>query len=233
MGTFEVAERYKPGQTILGDDAPELVLTCDPAPRGRWTVQTVPIEGQRRIGYARVSGIDQTHALQLDALGKIDLDALVVESASGVKARPALATALSCLRAGDELHVWRRDRLGRHAIETVQTLCRICELGAVVVSVTEGTTDPSTPVGMIQLAITASFAQQERETMLERSRAGIEAARARGTHLGRPPSLTVAQKVEITSRVGAGEWTCGSAAKLFGVSLRTVRRVMAGAREQE
>ena len=138
------------------------------------------------IGYARVSTADQTLALQKDALTAAHCSPIYTDTMSGTKdRRPGLEQALSHLRAGDTLVVWRLDRLGRslkHLIDTIQDLEQR-EVG--FKSLTENI-DTTTPGGKLIFHIFGSLAEFERALIVERTQAGLAAARARGRKGGRP-----------------------------------------------
>ncbi len=137
------------------------------------------------VGYARVSTRDQTHALQLDALSKAGCERIFEETASGAQRdRPQLAAALDYVRKGDAIVVWKLDRLARsikQLIETVEHLERR-EIG--FRSLTEQI-DTTTAGGRLIFHIFGALAEFERSIIRERSRAGLEAARARGRIGGR------------------------------------------------
>ncbi|HLW01621.1 MAG TPA: recombinase family protein [Ktedonobacterales bacterium] len=139
-----------------------------------------------QIGYARVSTSDQTPSLQKDALTVAGCDPIYTDTMSGTKdRRPGLEQALSHLRAGDTLVVWRLDRLGRslkHLIETIQDLE---QRGIGFRSLTENI-DTTTPGGKLIFHIFGSLAEFERALIVERTQAGLAAARARGRKGGRP-----------------------------------------------
>ena len=130
-----------------------------------------------RIGYARVSTIDQDPALQIRALEQARCEQIYTEHASGAsRKRPELEQLFGSLRAGDTLVVWRFDRLGRsvsHLVEIVEQL-RTREVG--LESLTEGI-DTNTAAGEAVFTVIAAFAQMERRLISERTRAGIAAAR--------------------------------------------------------
>lgn len=135
-------------------------------------------------GYARVSTKDQATTLQIDALRRAGVDEIHEETGSGVKVRPVLAALLARLVDGDVLAVWRLDRLGRSSRDVILTIDDLRQRGIVVRSLTEGL-DTSTPTGRAFAGFLAVLAELERETLLERVRAGIASARADGRH-GRP-----------------------------------------------
>jgi DNA invertase Pin-like site-specific DNA recombinase len=143
------------------------------------------------IGYARVSTNEQTLDLQRDALTRAGCSRLFSDTASGASTtRTGLAEAVGFVREGDVLVVWRLDRLGRslkHLIETITTLER---QGIGFKSLTENI-DTTTSGGKLIFHIFGALAEFERDIIRERTRAGLEAARARGRNGGRPKAATL------------------------------------------
>lgn len=140
------------------------------------------------IGYARVSTHEQTLDLQLDALLKAGCreDKTYTDTISSAKAdRPGLRQALDQLRAGDTLVVWRLDRLGRSLQELITLVGGIRAKGAEFKSLTENM-DTATSGGKLVFHFFGALAEFERDIIRERTRAGLEAARARGRKGGRP-----------------------------------------------
>ncbi|HEY7419379.1 MAG TPA: recombinase family protein [Ktedonobacteraceae bacterium] len=139
-----------------------------------------------QIGYARVSTADQTLLLQKDALTRAKCDPIFTDTMSGTKdRRPGLEQALSHLRAGDTLVVWRLDRLGRSLKHLIETIQRLEQRGVGFKSLTENI-DTTTPGGKLVFHIFGSLAEFERALIVERTQAGLAAARARGRKGGRP-----------------------------------------------
>jgi DNA invertase Pin-like site-specific DNA recombinase len=151
------------------------------------------------IGYARVSTTDQTLNLQRDALEKIGCSKIFTDTASGATTeRKGLEEALEYVREGDTLVVWRLDRLGRslkHLIETITTLNNR-KIG--FKSIQENI-DTTTSGGKLIFHIFGGLAEFERDIIKERTKAGLEAARARGRLGGKPkaPSLNTPKKVAL------------------------------------
>src|ERR687886_70961 len=142
------------------------------------------------IGYARVSTDDQNLDLQRDALHKAGCELIFDDTVSGTKARrPGLEQALSHLRPGDTLVVWRLDRLGRSLRHLIDTVTALAERGVGFRSLTESI-DTTTSGGKLVFHIFGALAEFERELIRERAKAGLAAARARGRIGGRPKSLT-------------------------------------------
>jgi DNA invertase Pin-like site-specific DNA recombinase len=155
-----------------------------------------------KIGYARVSTDEQNLDLQRDALLKAGVASkdIYTDKVTGVKAdRPGLNLALTHLRDGDTLIVWRLDRLGRslkHLIETVTTLK---EQGISFKSLTENI-DTSTATGTLVFQIFGALAEFERNLIKERTVAGLNAARARGRTGGRPKQNLNAGKITLAKK---------------------------------
>ena len=142
------------------------------------------------IGYARVSTTDQDLALQLDALAKAGCARVFEDQASGAKTdRPGLAAALGFVREGDVLTVWKLDRLGRSLPHLIETVNALEARGVSFRSLTEAI-DTTTPGGRLVFHIFGALGQFERDLIRERTRAGLDAAAARGRQGGRKPVVT-------------------------------------------
>ena len=129
-----------------------------------------------RIGYARVSTRDQNLEMQLDALNQAGCKRVFTDKLSGAQVeRPGLREALSHLREADTLVVWKLDRLGRSVKGLVDLVNELEAQKVHFQSVTDGI-DTKTPAGRFFFHVMASLAQMERELILERTRAGLEAA---------------------------------------------------------
>jgi DNA invertase Pin-like site-specific DNA recombinase len=143
-----------------------------------------------KIGYARVSTKDQNLALQKDALQKEGCELFFEEKASGAKAdRPELRRMIDQLRKGDIVIVWKLDRLGRSLRDLVNLVTEIQDKGAGLKSLNDSI-DTTTPQGKLTFHLFASLAEFERDIISERTKAGLEAARARGRKGGRPTGLS-------------------------------------------
>jgi len=142
-----------------------------------------------KVGYARVSTLDQDLALQLDALKQAGCQKIHRDKLSGAKAeRPGLQEALDYMREGDTLVVWRLDRLGRSLKHLIETVNLLEERGIGLQSLTESI-DTTTSGGRLIFHIFGALAEFERNLIRERTQAGLQAARARGRKGGRPKSL--------------------------------------------
>lgn len=142
------------------------------------------------VGYARVSTLDQDTSLQMAALDKAGCLRVVQEKMSGVGDRPLLAALLYCLRKGDVLVVYKVDRLARSLADLLRIAERVRALGAHLRSLTEPI-DTATPIGRMMFQMLGVFAEFERAVILERARAGIQAARGKGVRFGRPRKIDV------------------------------------------
>jgi len=175
------------------------------------------------IGYARVSTDEQSLALQIDALTAAGCGRVFSDTASGRAAtRAGLADALSHLRAGDTLAVWKLDRLGRSVAGLIALVGDLEKRGVAFRSLTDGI-DTSTPAGRFFFHVMASLAQMERELIVERTQAGLTAARQRGRVGGRKRKMTAARMEAGAQLLAAGQ-PAGDVAAALGVSRATLYR---------
>lgn len=180
------------------------------------------------IGYARVSTASQDLALQRDALDRAGCDRIYDDTGSGsIRHRPELDACLDYLRAGDTLVVWRLDRLGRSLRHLIETIGDLEQREVGFRSLTEGL-DTTTAAGRLTLHIFAALAEFERALVLERTRAGLEAARARGRLGGRPTMMSAEKLAAARALRESGELTMEEIASLLGVSRATLYRRLAG-----
>ncbi|MBU1078421.1 MAG: recombinase family protein [Spirochaetes bacterium] len=143
-----------------------------------------------KIGYARVSTSDQNLDLQLDALKKAGCDKFFTDKASGSqKLRKGLDDVLTFIRPGDELVIWKLDRLGRSLIDLIKIVNSLKEKNIGFISL-QDSIDTSTPAGKLFFHISGAFAEFERSVIQERTMAGLSAARARGRKGGRPKAIS-------------------------------------------
>src|SRR3954469_6697859 len=151
------------------------------------------------IGYARVSSLDQTLALQQDALSAAGCQEIYTDTVSGsVTERPGLTNALSHLRSGDTLVVWRLDRLGRSLPHLIETVRQLQAQGIGFRSLQEQI-DTTTSGGKLVFHVFGALAEVERDLIRERTHAGLVAARARGRLFGRPKALSPQRGKQLQS----------------------------------
>lgn len=175
------------------------------------------------IGYARVSTEDQHLILQQEALEKSGCEKIFTDKMSGTRAdRPGLKDALSHLRSGDTLVVWKLDRLGRSVKGLVDLVGDLEKLGVHFKSVTDSI-DTSTPAGRFFFHVMASLAQMERELIVERTRAGLAAAKKQGRVGGRKRRMTDT-KVAAARKLLADCMPPRDVAHNLGVSIPTLYR---------
>lgn len=176
-------------------------------------------------GYARVSTDDQDPTVQVNALRAAGCDPIFVEHASGATLqRPEWHACNRGLGRGDTLTVVRIDRLGRSLADLVNTLDDLAARGVRFCSLTEKI-DTATPLGRMFYQIAAAFAEYERALIRERTCAGIDAARAAGRRIGRPPALTDEQRA-LARRLRAQGEGVATIARILAVSPSTVRRTV-------
>jgi DNA invertase Pin-like site-specific DNA recombinase len=181
-----------------------------------------------KIGYARVSTGDQNPQLQLDALEVAGCEKIFQDQQGGAKTdREGLAEALNYVRKGDCLVVWRLDRLGRslkHLIEVVEGLEA---QGTGFISLQEGF-DTTSSGGKLIFQIFGALAEFERNLIRERTKAGLEAARARGRVGGRKPKLNTDQVKTLKIMHASREHTIKEICSVFGITKPTFYRYLEG-----
>jgi DNA invertase Pin-like site-specific DNA recombinase len=183
------------------------------------------------IGYMRVSKSDGSQAtdLQRDALLAAGVDArhLYEDTTSGKRDdRPGLAAGLKAVREGDTLVVWKLDRLGRdlrHLVNTVHDLTAR-GVGFKVLAGHGASIDTTTANGKLVFGIFAALAEFERELIVERTRAGMAAARARGRCGGRPSKMTAAKLRLAMAAMGQPETVVGALCEELGITRQTLYR---------
>ncbi len=183
-----------------------------------------------KIGYARVSTEDQKLDLQIHALKSAGCDQIFSDhglSGSGFD-RPGLATAISKLCKGDMLVVWRLDRLGRSLQGLIRLVDQLGKRGVEFQSLTESI-DTATAGGRLIFHVMAALSEFERAIISERTRAGMEAARRKGRHVGRPPSLSPDEVYEANRAFLQRGESLDDIAKKHNVTPRTLRRLISKA----
>lgn len=182
------------------------------------------------VGYARVSTRDQNTALQLDALAGVGCERVFTEKASGSdRDRPELKAALSYLRAGDTLAVWKLDRLARSVRQLVETAADL-EARGIGLKVLTQQIDTTSPGGKLVFHMFAALAEFERELIRERSKAGLDAARAAGRVGGRPPALDAKKLQKAKTMLRDPDMRVEDIAEELGVRPSTLYRHIPGGR---
>lgn len=175
------------------------------------------------IGYARVSGQDQSLDLQLDALRAAGADRVFEDKLSGARAdRPGLLEALDFARPGDVLAVWRLDRLGRSLPHLIQTVRDLEGRGVGFRSLTEQIDTASTG-GRLIFHVFGALAEFERDLIKERTHAGLAAARARGRVGGRPRAMSD-EKLKAAKKLLSDGVPPKAVAEIIGCSVPTLYR---------
>ncbi|TVQ82240.1 MAG: recombinase family protein [Micavibrio sp.] len=180
-----------------------------------------------KIGYARVSTEEQNLDLQHGALNAAGCEKLFEDHGISGSAteRPGLAEALNTLSEGDTLIVWKLDRLGRSLSHLVGLLDDLGKRRIGFVSLTENI-DTTTAGGRLVFHMMAALSEFERSLIVERTKAGMAAARRRGKTPGRPKKLTPERLEHARALLADGKHTKRAAAQLLGVNESTLRRAL-------
>jgi len=182
-----------------------------------------------KIGYARVSTDDQKMDIQRDALTAAGCEKVFTDTASGAKAeRSGLVDALAFARKGDSLVVWRLDRLGRSLPELVKIVGELEAAGIGFESTTERI-ETSTAAGRLMFHVFAALAEFERRLIVERTHAGLAAARARGRKGGRP--ALPPEKVAAIQAMVAGNRSVSEICKALKIGRSTLYKYAPGMKE--
>jgi len=189
----------------------------------------------KTVFYARVSTRDQKADLQLEAAKRLGVKVqnIYIETASGARHdRPQLAKALAALEKGDTLACYKLDRIGRSLTHVSKLLSELAERGVHFQTVDDGlNTQGST--GKLVLHILGAIAEFERDLILERTRAGLAAARQRGKRLGPPIKWQPAMVKRARELMGKEGLNAEEAARILKVSRRTLFRGLQSAREHD
>lgn len=189
-----------------------------PTPHGAHTA----VPTGHLIGYARVSTPDQHLDRQITALTEAGCIRVFSDKQSGrTTEREQLGACLDYLRAGDTLTVVSLDRLSRSLHDLITLVANLRRNDVGFRSLHESL-DTTTPGGRLIFHVFAALAEFIRELIVEGTREGLQAARARGVRLGRPPALSTEQIRHARSLLAQPENTVASIARLLGVSRATV-----------
>lgn len=176
-----------------------------------------------KIGYARVSTKDQNLDLQIQALSAAGCSVIFEEKESGSKSdRPELLKALEVVKADDTLVVYKLDRLSR-SVPDLLKISKLLEEKKVHLQSTTQSIDTSSPMGKFFFTMLSAIAELEREQIVERTLAGLEAARRSGKKSGPKPKADAA---DVKALVKAGK-TPEQVCRLLHISRATVYRLLA------
>lgn len=183
-----------------------------------------------KYGYMRTSKTTQELALQRDALEKYGVSEIYEEQVSGVKNRPQLEKLLNKLQKGDTLVVWKLDRLGRTAKELVNLVDAFDKRGIHFVSLTENI-DTVSPTGKFLVTILCAMAAMERDVLIMRTKAGLEAAKKRGRVGGRPkvPKDKVKEAITLYK---SNEYSIAEICQKVQISRATLYRIITAYKEK-
>ncbi len=183
-----------------------------------------------KIGYARVSTVDQNLDLQIDALKDAGCEKIFTDKGVGgaSKQREGLSQALESVFEGQGEHtlvVWKLDRLGRSLKDLIDLLEEIKESGAGFHSISENI-DTETSFGKMFFFVIGGLSEVERDMLIERTKAGMEAAKKRGKHVGRPKALSDEQVAHAREVIESGKETISGMASILGVNRGTLRTAL-------
>src|SRR5262249_26989502 len=185
-----------------------------------------------RIGYARVSTLDQNLDLQEDALKAAGCEKTYTDKTSGAGAeRPGLERALADLRAGDRLVVWKLDRLGRSLRHLIETVTNLRDRGVGFQSLQEAI-DTTTSGGKLLFHVFRALAEFERDIIPERTLPGLAAAPGRGRKGGRPRNLDDKKKRHAVTLHSDPSNSVKDICRTLGISKATLYRYLAEQRRQ-
>ena len=175
----------------------------------------------QRIGYIRVSSVDQNEARQLDG---IEVDRTFTDKCSGKDTnRPALQEALKYVREGDTLLVHSLDRLARNVDDLRKVVSDLTARGVSVTFVKNSLTftGKADPMGKLMLTMLGAVAEFERELLRERQREGIAIAKSKGVYKGRAKALNAEQARELVELANNG-MPKAELARTYGISRQTL-----------
>lgn len=175
------------------------------------------------IGYARVSTLEQSTAVQVAHFKRSGVETVYQEKQSSIKKRPVLEKLLDqVLQRGDTLVVYKLDRLARSMSHFIRIFEKLQSMGVGFRSLTEPI-DTGSPQGRMFLQLLGVFAEFERELIRERCMAGQLAARARGQTWGRKPTFTPAEGMQLAKIWREGWVQQKQLAKMFDCSESLMR----------
>ncbi|MFJ4171317.1 recombinase family protein [Paenarthrobacter sp. NPDC089714] len=186
------------------------------------------LEGNISVGYAREGTVGPSLSFQIATLKAAGAVKVYEERASGAtEIREQWRACIEDLKSGDTLMVSDMSRLGRSAVDLADIVASLAGKGVRFRALAEPWLDTGSPCGQLILEIFESIGRYERNRMSERTRAGLNAARARGRLGGRPPAMTQ-NKLETARDLRLKKMTLGEIASTLGVSISTVARALGG-----
>jgi putative DNA-invertase from lambdoid prophage Rac len=188
----------------------------------------------RVFAYARVSTTEQTtqnQVQEIEAAGfKIDPRRVIVETISGssaIEQRKGFMKLIDRMESDDVLVVTRMDRLGRSAMDVSATVKRLGAAGIKVHCLQLGGADLTSAAGKMIMGMLNTFAEFERDLLVDRTKAGLQRAKTDGKKLGRKAVLDLAQRDDVRAQIAAGA-SVSALAKKLGTSRMTVMRARVG-----
>ena len=179
----------------------------------------------QKIGYARVSTVEQNLDRQLDMLRSYGVDKIYTEKMTGTKRdRPELNQLLERMEAGDTVVIESLSRLGRSTKDLIELVELFEKRGVQLVSLKESI-DTSTSTGKLLFTIMSALAQFERDVLADRTREGLKAARARG-HFGGRPRTDPRKVCQAVKLYRTGQHTAREIEELTGVKKATLYRAL-------
>jgi DNA invertase Pin-like site-specific DNA recombinase len=178
------------------------------------------------LGYARVSTDEQSTDVQLRALAMAGCERIAEEKRSGADdRRPVLQALIASTRPGDALVVYKLDRLSRSLADLLMLLRTLKDRQVAFRSLTESI-DTATPAGELMMHMLGGIAQFERSLIVERTRAGMAAAAARGVKLGRSRAMLPIEEAECYRLWIDERRTLSDLARRYDVHVSTIKRVV-------
>lgn len=175
-----------------------------------------------RIGYARVSTLEQNLDLQKDALTRAGCEKIIEDVITAkAEVRSGLDRVKELLREGDVLVVWRLDRLGRSLKHLIELMAGLAKRNIGFQSLQESI-DTTTPGGRLVFHIFGALAEFERNLISERTKAGLEAARARGRKGGRPKKLSAENRLLAIDLYNQKKYSIQEICQAVGISKPTL-----------
>lgn len=189
----------------------------------------------RVFAYCRVSTVEQSTENQrreIAAAGfAIDDRRVIEEAISGsvaAKERPGFGKLIDRLEPGDVLVVTKLDRLGRNAMDVRATVEQLAQAGVRVHCLALGGVDLTSAAGRMTMQVISAVAEFERDLLIERTKSGLQRAKAEGKEFGRPSALSADQRRSVLDRLAAGE-SVAALAREFSTSRQTIMRVRSAA----